>query len=60
MKIEFYSKNGANFLDGVTRLIYREIETDRQKLTINGDHGKEGAAVWPTGLLREESAGCSE
>ena len=29
MKIEFFSKNGTNFLDGVTRLIYREIETDR-------------------------------
>jgi len=53
MKIEFYSKNGANFLDGVTRLIYREVETDRQNLTVNGDYGKGGAAVWRSYELEE-------
>jgi hypothetical protein len=53
MKIEFYSKNGTDFLDGVTRLIYREIETDRQNLTVNGDHGKNGAAVWRSYELEE-------
>jgi hypothetical protein len=46
MKIEFFSKNGSESLDGVTRLIYREIETDRQNLTINGDYHRGGAAVW--------------
>ncbi len=25
MKIDFYSRNGSNFLDGATRLIYREV-----------------------------------
>jgi len=53
MKIEFYSRNGNNFLDGVTRLIYREIETDRQNLTVNGDYGKGGAAVWRSYELEE-------
>ena len=53
MKIEFYSKNGTDFLDGVTRLIYREIENDRQNLTINGDYGRNGAAVWRSYELEE-------
>jgi hypothetical protein len=53
MKIEFYSKRGANFLDGVTRLVYREIETDRANLTVNGDYHKGGAAVWRSYELEE-------
>jgi hypothetical protein len=53
MKIEFFSKNGTDPLDGVTRLIYREIETDRRNLTVNGDHGEHGAAVWRSYELEE-------
>jgi YHYH protein len=53
MKIEFYSRNGTNFLDGVTRLIWHEIETDRANLTVNGDYGKGGAAVWRSYELEE-------
>ncbi|HEY8945098.1 MAG TPA: YHYH protein, partial [Polyangiaceae bacterium] len=53
MKIEFYSKNGADYLDKVTRLIYREITTDRQNLTVNGDHHEHGAEVWRSYELEE-------
>jgi hypothetical protein len=53
MKIEFFSKEGTNSLDGVTRLIYHEVEKDRADFTINGDHGKGGAAVWRTYELEE-------
>jgi hypothetical protein len=53
MKIEFYSKNGTNHLDGITRLIYREITTDRTNLTINGDYHRKGAEVWRSYELEE-------
>jgi hypothetical protein len=53
MKIEFYSKNGANYLDCASRTLYSEIEHDRQDLTINGDYHKYGAAVWRTYELEE-------
>jgi hypothetical protein len=53
MKIQFFSKNGTDPLDGVTRLIYREVENDRQNLTVNGDHGAHGAAVWRSYELEE-------
>jgi len=53
MKIEFYSKNGADYLDGTTRTIYREVEKDRDVLTVNGDYGKGGAAVWRSYELEE-------
>jgi len=53
MKIEFFSKNGTDFLDGVTRLIYREVTTDRQNLTVNGDYHKHGAEVWRSYELEE-------
>ncbi|HEX4140266.1 MAG TPA: hypothetical protein VHY09_07960, partial [Candidatus Methylacidiphilales bacterium] len=53
MKIAFYSKNGTDYLDGVTRLIYREITTDRQNLTVNGDYHKHGAEVWRSYELEE-------
>jgi hypothetical protein len=53
MRIEFYSKNGTNYLDGVTRLIYREITTDRQNLTVNGDYHEHGAEVWRSYELEE-------
>jgi hypothetical protein len=53
MKMEFYSKNGTDFLDGVTRLIYREITTDRQNLTVNGDYHQHGAEVWRSYELEE-------
>ena len=53
MKIEFYSKNGANYLDCATRAIDGEIETDRKDLTVNGDYHKGGAAVWRSYELEE-------
>jgi len=48
MKIDFYSKSGTNYQDSAERLIYREVEKDRRDLTVNGDYGKGGAAVWRT------------
>ena len=53
MKMEFFSKNGANYLDCATRAIDGEIETDRKNLTVNGDYHKLGAAVWRTYELEE-------
>jgi len=53
MKIEFYSKNGANYLDSATRDLDGEIETDRKNLTVNGDYHKAGAAVWRSYELEE-------
>jgi len=46
MKIDFYSKNGTNYVDSAERLIYREVARDRADFTANGDYGREGAAVW--------------
>jgi hypothetical protein len=46
MKIEFYSKNGTEYMDCASRPIYGEIETDRKNLTVNGDYQRGGAAVW--------------
>ncbi len=53
MKMEFYAKNGTDHLDGVTRLIYREVTGDRQNLTVNGDYGRHGAEVWRSYELEE-------
>jgi len=46
MKIEFYSKNGADYLDCASRTIYEDIERDRKDLAVNGDYRVRGAAVW--------------
>ena len=46
MKIEFYSKNGTDYLDCASRTIYGDIERDRQDLAVNGDYRAHGAAVW--------------
>jgi hypothetical protein len=53
MKIEFFAGDGARSLDGITRLIYREVEKDRADFTINGDYHIGGAAVWRTYELEE-------
>ena len=53
MRIEFFGKGGADSLDGVTRLLYREIEQDRQNLTVNGDRRQHGAEVWRSYELEE-------
>ncbi len=53
MKIEFYSKNGTDYLDCASRPIYGEIELDRKNLTVNGDHHQGGAAVWRSYELEE-------
>lgn len=53
IRIDFYSKGGKNYLDSTRRLIYREILEDRKHFTVNGDHGKGGAAVWRSYDLEE-------
>jgi len=53
MRIEFFGKGGADSLDGVTRLLYREIEQDRQNLAVNGDRRQHGAEVWRSYELEE-------
>ncbi|MEZ0297534.1 MAG: YHYH protein [Candidatus Methylacidiphilales bacterium] len=53
MKIEFFSKNGTNYLDCASRTIYSEIAADRKHLTINGDYNAGGAAVWRSYELEE-------
>lgn len=46
MQIDFFSKQGTNYLDTAKRLIYREILRDRKDFTKNGNYGKAGSAVW--------------
>ena len=46
MKVEFFGKNGP--LDGVTRLLYPQIEKDRVDLAPNGKYRQGGGAVWKT------------
>ena len=53
MKIEFFSKKGADYLDCASRTIYSEIERDRKDFTVNGDFHKGGAAVWRSYELEE-------
>jgi hypothetical protein len=53
IKIEFYSKNGANYLDCASLPFYDQIETDRKNLTVNGDYHQGGAAVWRSYELEE-------
>jgi hypothetical protein len=53
MKIEFFSRNGTEYMDCASRPIYGEIERDRQDLTVNGDYHQGGAAVWRSYELEE-------
>jgi hypothetical protein len=53
IKIEFFSRNGTNYLDCAARPIYGEIERDRQDLTVNGDFHRGGAAVWRSYEIEE-------
>ena len=53
MKIEFFSKNGTNYLDCATRPLDGEIARDRQDFTVNGDFHQGGAAVWRSYELEE-------
>jgi hypothetical protein len=53
MKIEFYSKNGTEYMDCASRPIYEDIQRDRQNLTVNGDYNRGGAAVWRSYELEE-------
>jgi hypothetical protein len=53
MKIEFYSKNGTEYMDCASRPIYEDIQRDRQNLTANGDYSRGGAAVWRSYELEE-------
>jgi hypothetical protein len=51
LRVGFFSANGTNSLDGVTRNIYSLIEKDRAELGINGDFHKNGGSVWKTYAL---------
>jgi hypothetical protein len=53
MQFDFYDKGGVNYLDSARRLIYREILKDRRDLSVNGNNGKFGAAVWRTYRFEE-------
>ena len=53
MKIEFFSKNGTDYLDCASRTLYQDIETDRKNLAVNGDLRTHGAAVWRSYDLEE-------
>jgi hypothetical protein len=53
MKIEFFSKNGTDYMDCASRPIYGDIEVDRKNLAINGDLHAHGAAVWRSYDLEE-------
>lgn len=53
MKLDFLSKGGTNYLDSAERLIYREVEQDRKVLTVNGNYGRGGAAVWRSYAFEE-------
>ena len=53
MKIDFFSKNGADYLDCASRPLYDDIERDRKDLAINGDLRTHGAAVWRSYDLEE-------
>ena len=46
MKVEFFARGGASYLDCVTRKIYPMIQRDRQDIAVNGVGKKGGAAVW--------------
>jgi hypothetical protein len=49
MRVDFYSRGGAENLEGVTRKIYSLIERDRSEQAMNGP-GRD-AAVWKTYAL---------
>ncbi len=51
MRVDYFSKKGANPLDGVVRNIYPLIERDRKELAENGKFRKNGGAVWKTYAL---------
>jgi hypothetical protein len=51
MKADFFSHQGADSLDGITRKLYALIERDRSELAINGNDRRGGAAVWKTYAL---------
>lgn len=48
MKVKFYGKKGANYLDSVSRQLYPQVAKDRKELAANGDFHKRGGAVWKT------------
>jgi hypothetical protein len=53
MKMEFFSKNGTDYLDCAARDLDDEIVRDRQNLTVNGDDHQGGAAVWRSYEMEE-------
>ena len=53
IKMEFYSKNGTDYMDCASRPLYGEIERDRKNLNVNGDYHLYGAAVWRSYELEE-------
>jgi len=53
IKIDFYSKNGADYMDCASRTLYGEIERDRKDFDINGDYHLHGASAWRSYELEE-------
>jgi len=53
IKIDFYSKNGADYMDCASRPLYSEIVRDRKDFDINGDYNLYGASVWRSYELEE-------
>jgi hypothetical protein len=53
IKMEFYSKNGTDYMDCASRPLYGEIQQDRKDFDANGDNHLYGAAVWRTYELEE-------
>jgi hypothetical protein len=51
MKVDFLGKKGTDPLDGVTRQLYPLVERDRRDLAANGNHRRDGGAVWKTHAL---------
>ncbi len=48
MRVDYFSKNGTNPLDGLTQNIYPLVERYRKELAENGKYRKNGGNVWKT------------
>jgi len=51
MKVNYFSKMGANPLDGVSQNLYAHVEEDRKQLEKNGNSFKYGGSIWRTYTL---------
>jgi hypothetical protein len=51
LKVDFFARGGASYLDGVTRAIDPLVGRDRTDLAANGNGRRDGGAVWKTYAL---------